>query len=238
MLSLFNNNRLAFITQAITDNQIRSNLKSVNSIDGWISPIESVLSWAPFLRSMGFVDEDGHDRIMRSANATRDLLNAGKFAEATTQWSITEAVIYNVSGPIDFYNVMNRLPMAKWRTLDTETNDDEYRGFDDRKLNTLMNGPVRRALNISKKVVWGKQSGKTFVWLRDDFMKPATHFGKGSYNTLSLHMIHMCFSSSNFLLYIVELLLNETSVDVSIITGQLDLIVATPGTLNWVNRIR
>lgn len=35
----------------------------------------------------------------------------------------------------------------------------------------------------------------------------------------------------------MEKLLNETSVEVNIITGQLDLIVATPGTIEWVNKV-
>lgn len=36
----------------------------------------------------------------------------------------------------------------------------------------------------------------------------------------------------------MELLLNETSIEVVIITGQLDLIVATPGTINWVDQLK
>lgn len=37
--------------------------------------------------------------------------------------------------------------------------------------------------------------------------------------------------------FIVELLLNETAIDVNIITGQLDLVVATPGTVEWVQNL-
>lgn len=36
----------------------------------------------------------------------------------------------------------------------------------------------------------------------------------------------------------VERLLNETSVQVNIVTGQLDLIVATPGTVKWVKKMK
>lgn len=38
-------------------------------------------------------------------------------------------------------------------------------------------------------------------------------------------------------LILVEKLLNETSVQVNIISGQLDLIVATPGTVKWVKKM-
>lgn len=36
----------------------------------------------------------------------------------------------------------------------------------------------------------------------------------------------------------VEKLLNETAIEVNIITGQLDLIVATPGTIEWVQKVQ
>lgn len=36
----------------------------------------------------------------------------------------------------------------------------------------------------------------------------------------------------------VERLLNETTIGVCVYTGQLDLIVDTPGTYNWVERLR
>lgn len=36
----------------------------------------------------------------------------------------------------------------------------------------------------------------------------------------------------------MEHLLNETNIEVIIITGQLDLIVATPGTVEWVKKVR
>ena len=37
---------------------------------------------------------------------------------------------------------------------------------------------------------------------------------------------------------VVELLLNNTTVEVVVITGQLDLFVATPGTVMWVDRLK
>lgn len=79
-------------------------------------------------------------------------------------------------------------------------------------LEDLMNGAVKTALQIPESVRWGGQSGKTFGTLYGDFMKPVTD--------------------------VVELLLNNTQVEVLCITGQLDLIVATPGTVMWVDRLK
>uniref|UniRef100_A0A1B0CH68 Serine carboxypeptidase n=2 Tax=Lutzomyia longipalpis TaxID=7200 RepID=A0A1B0CH68_LUTLO len=74
-----------------------------------------------------------------------------------------------------------------------------------------MNTQVRKALNVPKKYVWGSQRQSVFAALSGDFLKPAVDT--------------------------VERLLNETDVMVAVVTGQLDLIVATPGTLRWVERL-
>lgn len=39
---------------------------------------------------------------------------------------------------------------------------------------SLMNGPVREALEIPEVVYWGSQSFDVFDYLEEDFMKPAT----------------------------------------------------------------
>lgn len=95
-----------------------------------------------------------------------------------------------------------------YRTL-VKFNAEENR---DKLLTDLMNGPVKEALDIPSEVVWGGQSSITFRTLNEDFMKPVTD--------------------------IVELLLNNTQIEVMVFSGQLDLIVATPGTVMWVDRLK
>ena len=92
--------------QAIQAKTINCNLKSVASIDGLISPLDSMWSWAPFLLHMGFVDEDGYDSIMAATNATELAFNEGRFSESTSFWGWTEGVIIDVTHGIDFYNVL------------------------------------------------------------------------------------------------------------------------------------
>lgn len=81
-------------------------LLSVGLIDSWISPIDSMISWAPFLLHIGAVDHAGHDRIAMSTQDTQDALNEGKFSEATGLWGWTEQVIWEETHGIDFYNVL------------------------------------------------------------------------------------------------------------------------------------
>ncbi|XP_035209628.1 serine carboxypeptidase-like 51 [Stegodyphus dumicola] len=76
-----------------------------------------------------------------------------------------------------------------------------------------MNGKIRQKLNdIPKNVTWGGQSSDVFEALAGDFMKPVVDS-------------------------VLSLLVNETYIDVNVYNGQLDLIVDTVGTLNWVETL-
>lgn len=80
---------------------------------------------------------------------------------------------------------------------------------EDAAIEQLMLGPVKEALGLE--VSWGAQSGAVFGTLAGDFMKPCTE--------------------------IVEQLLDTTDLKVAVFSGQLDLIVDTPGTVIWVDNL-
>lgn len=96
-----------WLHQEIQNKTIECNLQSVNSIDGWISPIDSMKSWAPFLLSLGFVEKDGHDLIKKATKATKKAIEKGEYELATDLWGHTEGLIFEKTGGIDFYNVLN-----------------------------------------------------------------------------------------------------------------------------------
>lgn len=77
--------------------------------DSWISPVDSVLTWAPYLLALGAVDNDGYNQIMSVANRTRDAVNQGSWTQATNLWSSTEGVVMQVTDGIDFYNVLTKI---------------------------------------------------------------------------------------------------------------------------------
>ncbi|CAG2243261.1 SCPEP1 [Mytilus edulis] len=85
------------------------------------------------------------------------------------------------------------------------------------KLTALMNGKVKKMLNIPEKVEWEvsslttSQSSKVFMYQAEDFMKPVVD--------------------------IVDYLIQNTSLSVVVYTGQLDIIVATPGTEKWITQL-
>ncbi|XP_058457678.1 retinoid-inducible serine carboxypeptidase-like [Malaya genurostris] len=211
------------LNKAITNEEIDIKLESVGIVAPWVSPIDSVLSWGEFLLNMGFVDTKGYRKIQAAAIETEHILNEGKYLEATWQWGKTENVILEQTLGIDFYNVLFaqdflstqfRLTMfakdMKQATLDSAIRlASEDR---DQMLQDLMRGPVASALELPPESLFGSQAGNVFGSMAEDFMKPAIH--------------------------IIELLLNSTSLDVIVITGQLDLIVATPGNVAWMEKVQ
>ncbi|XP_016841474.1 retinoid-inducible serine carboxypeptidase [Nasonia vitripennis] len=74
----------------------------------------------------------------------------------------------------------------------------------------LMNDKVKKALSLENR--WGVQSLYVFLSLLEDNMKPVIHQ--------------------------VENLLNESTLKVYVLTGQLDFIINTPGTLQWIDKMR
>ncbi|XP_049782035.1 retinoid-inducible serine carboxypeptidase-like [Schistocerca cancellata] len=199
--------------KAIQAGEVTVPLRGVAMGDSWISPIDSVLTWAPFLLQTGMIDSEGYAEIDRYAQLTNDAVNAGNYGLATSLWSITENVILSVTSNIDFYNILYKVN-SYGRHLHKAA---EIRGLNrasDEELNELMNGYVRNILGdvIPADVSWGSQSTYVSNALNDDFMKPVTD--------------------------VVESLLNETDIAVVVYTGNLDLIVDTPGTLKWVENLK
>lgn len=192
---------------------IKSNLRGVALGDSWISPIDSVLSWGTYLLQTGMVDTNGFERIEKAALETKMVVDNEKWSEATKLWSYTENVIIQVAGNIDFYNILYKTSPSRLKNVMKPILPSARTSRVDRendKLYMLMNNEVKKALGIN--VTWSAQSSQVFNTLAGDFMKPVTDQ--------------------------VERLLNETDIEVFVFTGQLDLIVATPGTVAWVENLK
>ncbi|XP_076677080.1 retinoid-inducible serine carboxypeptidase [Andrena cerasifolii] len=197
---------------------INSNLRGVALGDAWISPIDSVMTWAPFLLATGMVDTAGYNKIQDAAQKTQTAVKAGDWLTSTTLWGYTENVIAKVTNNVDFYNILTKIKSGrmsyslagKFGPKPSLYNENSIGTQDDVELGNLMNGPVKKALGLSVK--HNEQANKVFDMLRTDFMRPVIDK--------------------------VELLLNQTDLKVVVLTGQLDLIVDTPGTLQWVEKMK
>lgn len=130
-----------------------------------------MLSWAPFLLQMGFVDDAGYTEIMDSALLTKSELDAGNFLNATVLFVQTENIIQTATGGIDFNNVLHTVIYSE-QIRYMRTNAEFM------PLAQLMIGQVSEILKIPKNIIWGSNSLKPFQMLAEDFMKPNIEFGK------------------------------------------------------------
>ncbi|KAK3930483.1 Retinoid-inducible serine carboxypeptidase, partial [Frankliniella fusca] len=155
------------------------------------------------------VDTRGYNLLMEGALRTKDAVESGRWDDATDEWDGLEQDIDSLTFGVDFYNILTKI----------EANDVAQVLFrnhvlttSDDDLNRLMDEKVKPALGVIPAGLRHQTSSSAvFNALGTDFMKPVTS--------------------------IVEQLLNETDVKVAVLSGQLDLIVDTPGTLAWAERL-
>lgn len=206
------------LDNAIKEGTITSNFKGFAMGNAWISPVDSVIGWAPLLESTGLVDSIGAELIDAQAQVTKDLFDQGEYNASTTAWAVTQRVVLDRTFGVDFYNILTKRynPAANSRLSDLElarrmftyqfkSAEEEY------ELDYLMNNVVKPALGVPESVTWGGQSGPVFQTLRVDFMKPVTEK--------------------------IDYLLNNTDVLVVKYNGNMDLICGTLGQKYWVEQM-
>jgi len=134
--------------------KLKCDLKGVVLVDAWISPIDSTMSWAPYLYATSMIDDEGYKKINQAALATKKAVENGQWSLATELWSKTQRVITRVADEVDWYNILKKEPLPM------------------EALGVLMNGPVKKALKIPAARTFGQQSYQVFNESIGDFMKP------------------------------------------------------------------
>ncbi|CAD5123676.1 DgyrCDS11999 [Dimorphilus gyrociliatus] len=146
--------------KAIKASEIECNFKGFAMGDSWISPLDSVLSWAPYLYSTSLVDILGYQKVNNKALDIKSLLSDGKFKEATNQWSELESIIESETAGVDFYNILRFDSQSN--SLHNSKSEIDYLykrhvgRLNNDLLSNLMNTKVRRMLRIiPENVTWG-----------------------------------------------------------------------------------
>ncbi|XP_038068663.1 retinoid-inducible serine carboxypeptidase-like [Patiria miniata] len=207
------------LLKAIKAGKINCKFQGVALGDSWISPVDSVNSWGPYLYSISLLDNKGLQAVNTAAKAVEDAVNQGKFAEATEKWNTCEDVVEDKTDGVNFYNILSTYGERLYERQDNKPHlaplEKLYRRhvlpFQQGDLNALMNGPIKKKLGIPENVTWGGQSGEVFQKLSVDFMKPV---------------------------YSVVDSLLDSDLNVTVYSGQLDLIVDTVGTEVWVQKLK
>lgn len=220
------------IHEAIASGSLDLNFGGVALGDAWISPLDSMYSWASFLHTNSRLD--AHDVVLVNKNVdeTAGLVKRKKLVEATNSWENVENLISNLSNRVDFYNILNDDEAATNTSTSTisttmkewKENRSYFRNFYIPKveeqsteqknltLTELMNTVIRDKLQIiPSSVRFQISSQEVFTALKGDFMKDTIQ-------------------------QVDKLLLYE--IKVAVYQGQLDLIVATPGTEAWVQKLK
>ncbi|KAH0457130.1 hypothetical protein IEQ34_015037 [Dendrobium chrysotoxum] len=217
------------VVKAVKAGQLNLTFGGIALGDTWISPEDFVLSWGPLLKDVSRLDINGEEKSNSLAKVIQKQIAEGKYIEATDTWSQLEDVISENSNSVDFYNflldaAMDPLGMTSAESTAAATLSSvkmTMRGYSRYlssktvstvSLDDLMNGVIKNKLKIiPKNVSWGGQSDLVFASLGSDFMKPRIN-------------------------EVDELL--SLGVNVTIYSGQVDLICATKGTEAWVQKLK
>ncbi|KZV42612.1 serine carboxypeptidase-like 51-like [Dorcoceras hygrometricum] len=213
------------VLKAIESGKLKLKLGGIALGDTWISPEDFVFSWGPLLKDVSRLDNNGLEKSNSLAEVIKQELDAGKFEEATESWSELENVISSSSNSVDFYNFLldsgmdpvsltaselsQHIAMKRYSTY---LNSLRSNAGGDGDLDSLMNGVIKKKLKIIPKAVqWGGQGDLVFSALEADFMKPRID-------------------------EVGELL--AKGVNLTIYSGQLDVICSTIGTEAWVAKLK
>ncbi|XP_071430035.1 retinoid-inducible serine carboxypeptidase isoform X2 [Pithys albifrons albifrons] len=154
--------------KAVQKGTIKCNFMGTALGDSWISPLDSVLSWGPYLYSTSLLDDNGLAEVTAVAKEIMDAINKNQYGLATELWGKAEGVIEENTDNVNFYNIMTKdVPEVK---SDEEENlhlvrlyQRHVRKMHKNSLDELMNGPIRKKLKIIPDCVkWGGQE----AWIR------------------------------------------------------------------------
>ena len=204
--------------EAIQKGEIQVNFMGVALGDSWISPVDTVLTWGPYLYSFSLLDQTDLVYVNNLANETAQAFYSGDYEKSTTLWNLVEIGIADRTDHVNIYNVLQhnvQQPFKNARKFKDQNLGRLYwqhvGRLQQQSLSDFMNGPIRKKLGIiPDDVTWGGQSGEVFQKQRIDFMKPTIKD--------------------------VSQLVNS-GLMVVVYEGQLDMICDTIGAEVWINKL-
>ncbi|XP_028391058.1 retinoid-inducible serine carboxypeptidase-like [Dendronephthya gigantea] len=208
------------LLEAVQQGEIQVDFRGVALGDSWISPVDTVLTWGPYLYTFSLLDKSDLSVVDGYAQKTANAFNSGQFAESTALWGDVEGAIARLTDNVNIYNVLQHNTKAPFKGYALKKLKDKriFRAYwhnvgrlQEQSLSDFMNGPIRKKLGIiPDNVTWGAQSMDVFAKQTVDFMKPTIKE--------------------------VSQLVNS-GLMVAVYEGQLDIICDTIGAEIWINKI-
>ncbi|XP_002160212.1 retinoid-inducible serine carboxypeptidase [Hydra vulgaris] len=201
------------LLEGIKNKDINCNFKGVALGDSWISPVDSVMTWGPYLYQYNLLDEKDLQTVMDISNKTAQAVLDNNFSLATDLWSETEEVISSLTDNVNVYNVLqHNAPELLTKSNSNKFYNRYFAVYYQDNLSDLMNGAIRKKLRvIPDSVTWGGQSNDVFKYQSEDFMKPV--------------------------IKAVDILISS-GIKVVVYQGQLDMICDTPGAELWIKKLQ
>ncbi|KAL4295997.1 hypothetical protein GQ457_12G027850 [Hibiscus cannabinus] len=214
------------VLEAIDAGKLKLKLGGIALGNSWISPEDFAFAWGPLLKDVSRLDINGLKKSNILAEKISQQIIDGRYVDATNTWSQLESVIGANSNSVDFYNFLQDSGMGPVALTASEFSNGFFSanrysrylsslrvspGNGDSDMDILMNGVIKKKLKIPENVTWGGQSDLVFSYLAGDFMRPR-------------------------IAEVDELL--SKGVNVTIYSGQLDVICATKGTEAWIDKLK
>ncbi|PAV80635.1 hypothetical protein WR25_12651 [Diploscapter pachys] len=209
------------IANAIDAGTLTLNFRGVALGDSWISAMDYVNTWGPYLYANSFLDDNQLAEVQKQAGICQSLVDKGLWSEATNCWGTMEDLIGVETADVSWYNILKYGGQDDWSITRAKRSKEDvldrlYRRFvaplQTDQLSNYMDTVVRQKLGIiPSSVKFGAQAGAVFNYQSGDFMTP-------NYATVD------------------ELLSKNYAVVVY--NGNEDLICNTMGTLRWMNRLQ
>nr|XP_022297204.1 retinoid-inducible serine carboxypeptidase-like [Crassostrea virginica] len=199
------------LLQAISNNKLRCNFVGVTLGAPFIHPEVTVQSWINYTLSNALIDQSEEESLLKKYRLLQNSILAGSWDTAFWLMDEIATLLLKYTNNVNLYNFL-QWKVDSGRTRRKLNNGHFYDSSDEDALWGLMNGSIRRKLKIiPKTVTWGGQNISVYRNLINDFMKPVVKT--------------------------VDKLVSATHLQVAVYTGQLDIIVNTLGTLQWVKSL-
>ncbi|XP_061187870.1 retinoid-inducible serine carboxypeptidase-like isoform X2 [Saccostrea echinata] len=198
------------LIQAISEGSVICSFVGVTLGAPFIHPANTVQSWINYTLANALIDKNEAEKLSKIYSTLENSIVNGNWIYAFNYMSEMGGRLLIFTNGVNLYNFL------EWKDSDkskTSANDFRFSSGREDALWALMNGKIRRKLKIiPTNVTWGGQNDSVYLSLINDFMKPVVA--------------------------IVDKLVSETTLKVSVYTGQLDIIVNTLGTLRWVETLK
>ena len=144
--------------EAVRKRELVCRFEGVGLGGAWISPVDSVKTWGPYLYQFNLLDRHSLDKVMAMSHQTVNAVNAGQYRQAINFLIKLHRLILSLTNNVDFDNALkHKLPFQP-----------------NLSLIQLMNGQIKKKLGIPKNVTWGAHEDLVRWKQAIDFMKPVT----------------------------------------------------------------